>query len=771
MVVKHITDAVFALPTNTISNAPKFIGQTAVVGTNVYVATGTSSTSNWTLVNNSGSNEIGITTTLDNFDRANSTTTLGASWIADTGVWGISSNKAYTVSANSGDKVYRDVAASDYTFTSTTNSCLTDSSNVALAELIFRLIDASNYLVTYIYNGNLNLSKVVAGTETILTSASFAGVTNTNYNIKIVTAGNSIKISIDNVEKISYTLNGSDATTFIGTKVGFKYETFGTAATPARWDNFSIQSGTINPTILEINVKLLGAAGDGVTDDTNIIQKALDLAGIGAGVVRIPAGSYLISSTLNVPLGVSIKGAGGAFTEIKTSSAIKMINVATLNNDNYGNRYGTLSDFYLNGNNIATMGIDYSYVVVERNITKVVIKNVKGIGLRMDASQNNEFIGLSIEYCDTGMSILNGAGNNAFYRCEFNSCSVVSVLLDVDNTLYGYDHNDFSNTTQANLWSKCIMERGTAPYAIKINNGLRNTFEDCDIQAGSTNKVYLSANAILNVFNRCSFLSNANEVCINNLGYRNRIINNMVEGYSEAIMSAGNGEWLWVSNETQIEGTHLDPRLKIVNKAGSQAYNIRFKPLNNVGTTSERPSSGNLGVGTAYWDLDLSKPVWYDGVSWTTYPSASGGITTAASLPTATPGLKGSLYLINGTSAVAEISTVTFTSGATASGNIQIFLDGIGYVVSVLNTDNTASLVAAKVRAASFNGWTVTGSGANAIFTSNTAVSRGDTWYSAGTTGATATVNTNTQGVNGTPDILYICIRLANGTYDWKPLF
>src|SRR5688572_9456060 len=43
----------------------------------------------------------------------------------------------------------------------------------------------------------------------------------------------------------------------------------------------------------EINVRDFGAKGDGVTEDTDAIQAAIDVAGDG-GNVRIPAGTFMI---------------------------------------------------------------------------------------------------------------------------------------------------------------------------------------------------------------------------------------------------------------------------------------------------------------------------------------------------------------------------------------------------------------------------------------------------------------------------------------------
>ena len=51
------------------------------------------------------------------------------------------------------------------------------------------------------------------------------------------------------------------------------------------------------------NVKTFGAKGDGVTDDTNAIQEAIDFThDLGGGTVLIPVGTYLIKSYIEEDL-------------------------------------------------------------------------------------------------------------------------------------------------------------------------------------------------------------------------------------------------------------------------------------------------------------------------------------------------------------------------------------------------------------------------------------------------------------------------------------
>jgi len=69
---------------------------------------------------------------------------------------------------------------------------------------------------------------------------------------------------------------------------------------------------------------------------------------------------------------------------------------------------------------------------------------------------------------------------------------------------------------------------------------------------------------------------------------------------------------------------------------------------------------------------------------------------------------------------VQEIDTITITSGASSNGDVLFSLDGEEFTIPVLSTDNTAALVATKIVASSFDGWTITRSGAVLTYKRNT---------------------------------------------------
>jgi pectate lyase-like protein len=66
------------------------------------------------------------------------------------------------------------------------------------------------------------------------------------------------------------------------------------------------------PPLGPFDVVSFGAKADGKSDDTAAIQKALDEAGKHGGVVRLPAGKFLVAGSLKIPEGVALVGSNQA---------------------------------------------------------------------------------------------------------------------------------------------------------------------------------------------------------------------------------------------------------------------------------------------------------------------------------------------------------------------------------------------------------------------------------------------------------------------------
>ena len=116
----------------------------------------------------------------------------------------------------------------------------------------------------------------------------------------------------------------------------------------------------MTPPTSSYNVLDFGARGDGVTDDTAAIQSAITACqGQGGGIVFLPPGTYLISSTLVISAdNVQVQGAGWAsiITPAAGFPAGPMLQVqAPGGGGNF--RYGIrIAELFFNGNNVAGVG-------------------------------------------------------------------------------------------------------------------------------------------------------------------------------------------------------------------------------------------------------------------------------------------------------------------------------------------------------------------------------------------------------------------------------
>lgn len=172
---------------------------------------------------------------------------------------------------------------------------------------------------------------------------------------------------------------------------------------------------------LRFDVRDFGAVGDGVFDDTNAVQAALDAANAaGGGIVRLPNGTYLVS-TLTFYANLAIRGESYHATVIKQKAnttgdllVSKDFATLTLTGSLSGGIGGfTLDNFCLDGNKanqtapnrcLAIYGYDFT-------VTDVHVRNAKGEGVYSewgdfggpslpDKSMEARWRGLKVHDCD-----------------------------------------------------------------------------------------------------------------------------------------------------------------------------------------------------------------------------------------------------------------------------------------------------------------------------------------------------------------------------------
>ncbi len=97
-------------------------------------------------------------------------------------------------------------------------------------------------------------------------------------------------------------------------------------------DFASAVQGTLDTSYPVINVQSYGAKGDGSTDDTTAIQNALNAVPSSGATVVLPAGTYMISSTLTIDKDGTILTGVGAGSIIRVASGALGIDAIKIGN-------------------------------------------------------------------------------------------------------------------------------------------------------------------------------------------------------------------------------------------------------------------------------------------------------------------------------------------------------------------------------------------------------------------------------------------------------
>lgn len=359
-----------------------------------------------------------------------------------------------------------------------------------------------------------------------------------------------------------------------------------------------------------IQATWFGCVADGVTDDGQSINSALNYAAISSGTVLLPSGIMLINTTVSVPPLVNLIG-HGRLSELRAGSNITIVKTKE-ETSGYGNRYGEISGIYINGANIGSVGLMVSFVCVQRLFKSIAIENCTYFGLIVEGAQNNEFMNVDVERNASNLYLINGAGNNNFIRCEFSDTTGdFNVFLNSDASYQGYATGLFSSIPQANKFNKCVFERGASPHQVLILSGKGNIFEDCDMPPSETGlgSVYTGdTNSELNKFIRCRTTGTTGQYFAKSHGYRTLFSMCDLDGFPTG------ANVFYVAAQTSILDCHM-PTYKVVNEYGNLLDHVIFSPIETRCTTASRPDYGQTGIYSIF-DDSLGKPIWKYNSNW-----------------------------------------------------------------------------------------------------------------------------------------------------------
>jgi hypothetical protein len=264
-----------------------------------------------------------------------------------------------------------------------------------------------------------------------------------------------------------------------------------------------------------------GASGNGSTDDTSALQSCINGTNGSYDVVYLPAGTYKISSTLNItskqhvtfigadPTTVTLKWAGG-------SSDMLLLNGTTMS------RVGriTFDGSGAGGNGIAVDQNGGSYAATNIEIEDAVLKNFeKGIrGSHMGGANDsevsvyrtqfiNDVYGVSVEcfnaldywiwdstFTNNSIAVtnVNGAGDFHVYRCLFQNSSVADIKTG-NTGGFGFRWN---TSTGSNQFYTSTQQYSNGGPMVFQGNKILDTVQSVAIQIGTVGQVSFLDNVI-----------------------------------------------------------------------------------------------------------------------------------------------------------------------------------------------------------------------------------------------------------------------------------
>jgi hypothetical protein len=373
-----------------------------------------------------------------------------------------------------------------------------------------------------------------------------------------------------------------------------------------------------------VSVKDFGAVGDGVTDDTDAIQTALDECGTTLKSLFFPAGTYKVTAPLVWP-GSASELAG--FMLYGESANVRSGSVSNATIINFTATSGALFDL-TNGNfngtikNIDCYGSGSSntiYGIQTFNFKSAVLENVSfsnfkygfyasSAGLFYSIIRNCHFVS-----CERGVYLLASLVNGTIFdQCRYNSCD------------YGF-YTTYAGaplTIMGSWFEGCTTNGFYGADATIVN------FHNCYFEANGDRDISISSNpasytTTINIIG-CTFeqRTNGRSVVLSGVSYFN--------AFGSRFLANDATECIGIATTPPygiISGCQFDPGIaEPVRTSNSQNllivgiqknYGMSITPM----TTTQKNAMTNPAAGQILFDTTLSKLCVYSGSAWQTVTS------------------------------------------------------------------------------------------------------------------------------------------------------
>ena len=247
-----------------------------------------------------------------------------------------------------------------------------------------------------------------------------------------------------------------------------------------------------------VSVFAFGVTGNGVHDDTNSLQRAIDQLFLGSqfkNELVLPAGVYLISDSIKLPPYTKINGAGVDRTIIKQTTANKPLFVNVNSNGDLPSSTDTYDTqcHMLHINNMTLIGDKSDKVFDLSNCRHSVFENLiitsnwdvsdlisdSNCGVSLEShsvfSQYNRFINCVFHHLSYGISSDSDINNNVFDKCVFEYLGKGVVFGE--NLIKTYQHSP-NNNKIVNCDFRNIHQTGVFIHSGRDNICNFNTFKN-----------------------------------------------------------------------------------------------------------------------------------------------------------------------------------------------------------------------------------------------------------------------------------------------------
>ncbi len=215
-----------------------------------------------------------------------------------------------------------------------------------------------------------------------------------------------------------------------------------------------------------ISVKDFGAAGDGLTDDTNAILNALSAA----DSVFIPEGEYLVSATIQLTARQSIFGAGQRSVLKAANNSFNVIEVIE--------DHARIADLRIEGGDVGIKLYGLTRPVVQTSVSDVTIV-APNTGVQLDGYTNtnfpcywNNFDRVLVEQpAVNGFHLFRSGAGDTPNANKFHACRAYSLGADISGAGFYVEEGRFNNAfidCEANV-------KGTAQGCFIIGAGSDKT--------------------------------------------------------------------------------------------------------------------------------------------------------------------------------------------------------------------------------------------------------------------------------------------------------